>query len=274
MYAPDLRGRGRSDGERFYVEHFGDYVSDVASLVSLVRSREPALPVFLLGHSAGGVVACLYAVEHGAQLAGLICESFAFEVPTPDFVLAVLKGLTHLAPHAHVLRLKNEDFSRDPEVVAEMNADPLIANEVQAANTVAEMVRADERLKLEFPLVSLPLFILHGTEDRAAKPSGSRLFHGLAGSTDKTLKLRGSLPRFAAGYRQGDRCGRHPWLDQGAHSQSKSRFRERARLGGRVGVAKRTAKQRTSLAWKFAATVKQREFDERPAQYREGSATD
>ena len=189
VYAPDLRGRGRSDGERFYVEHFGDYVSDVASLVSLARSREPALPVFLLGHSAGGVIACLYAVEHGAQLAGLICESFAFEVPAPDFALAVLKGLSHLAPHAHVLRLKNEDFSRDPDVVAEMNADPLIANEVQATNTVAEMVRADERLKLEFPLVSLPLFILHGTEDRAAKPGGSRLFHGLAGSTDKTLKL-------------------------------------------------------------------------------------
>ena len=189
VYAPDLRGRGRSDGERFYVEHFGDYVSDVASLVSLARSREPALPVFLLGHSAGGVIACLYAVEHGAQLAGLICESFAFEVPAPDFALAVLKGLSHLAPHAHVLRLKNEDFSRDPDVVAEMNADPLIANEVQATNTVAEMVRADERLKLEFPLVSLPLFILHGTEDRAAKTGGSRLFHGLAGSTDKTLKL-------------------------------------------------------------------------------------
>jgi alpha-beta hydrolase superfamily lysophospholipase len=189
VYALDLRGRGRSDGERFYVEHFGDYVSDVASLVSLARSRQPALPVFMLGHSAGGVIACLYAVEHQAQLAGLICESFAFEVPAPEFALAVLKGLSHLAPHAHVLRLKNEDFSRDPEVVAEMDADPLIANEVQPTNTVAEMVRADERLKLEFPLVSLPLLILHGTEDRATKPSGSRLFHGLAGSADKTLKL-------------------------------------------------------------------------------------
>jgi len=189
VFALDLRGRGRSDGERFYVEHFGDYVSDVASLVSLTRSREPTLPVFMLGHSAGGVIACLYAVEHQAQLSGLICESFAFEVPAPDFALAVLKGLSHLAPHAHVLRLKNEDFSRDPEVVAEMNADPLIANEVQPTNTVAEMVRADERLKLEFPLVSLPLLILHGTEDRAAKPSGSRLFHRLAGSTDKTLTL-------------------------------------------------------------------------------------
>src|ERR1700722_1689620 len=109
--------------------------------------------------------------------------------PAPDFALAVLKGLSHIAPHAHVLHLKNEDFSRDPAAVARMNADPLIANETQPTKTVAEMVRADERLKKEFPLITLPLLILHGTADQATKPSGSKLFHETAGSKDKTLKL-------------------------------------------------------------------------------------
>ena len=85
------------------------------------------------------------------ELAGLVCESFAFRVPAPDFALAALKGLSHLAPHAHVLHLKNEDFSRDPAVVARMNADPLIAHETQPTRTVAEMVRADERLEQAFP---------------------------------------------------------------------------------------------------------------------------
>jgi acylglycerol lipase len=70
-----------------------------------------------------------------------------------------------------------------------MNADPLIANESQPTKTVAEMVRADERLKKEFPLITLPLLILHGTADKATKPSGSKLFHETAGSKDKTLKL-------------------------------------------------------------------------------------
>ena len=110
-------------------------------------------------------------------------------MPAPDFALAVLKGLSHLAPHAHVLRLKNEDFSRDPEVVQAMNDDPLIAHEVQPTQTVAEMVRADERLKKEFPLITLPVLILHGTADKVTKPSGSQLFYDTAGSTDKTLKL-------------------------------------------------------------------------------------
>lgn len=189
VYALDLRGRGRSDGERFYVEKFSDYVSDVDSLMTVVKAREPGLRVFLLGHSAGGVVSCIYTLEHQSDLAGLVCESFAFKVPAPDFALAVLKGLSHLAPHAHVLKLPNEAFSRDPKVVEMMNTDPLIAHEVQPTLTVAEMVRADERLKKEFPLITLPLLIIHGTADKATKPSGSKLFHDTAGSKDKTLKL-------------------------------------------------------------------------------------
>jgi alpha-beta hydrolase superfamily lysophospholipase len=110
-------------------------------------------------------------------------------VPSPDFALAALKGLAHIAPHAHVLRLKNEDFSRDPQAVAAMNADPLIAHETQPTRTLAAMVRADERLKQEFPRVTLPVLILHGSADKATRPSGSQLFYDTAGSKDKTLKL-------------------------------------------------------------------------------------
>src|ERR1700736_5532471 len=117
VYALDLRGRGKSDGERFYVETFDDYVSDVSQCVALVMYREPGVPLCLSGHSAGGVFACLYSLDHQRELAGLVCESFAFQVPAPDFALAVLKGLSHVAPHAHVLHLKNEAFSRDVNVV-------------------------------------------------------------------------------------------------------------------------------------------------------------
>jgi acylglycerol lipase len=189
VYAVDLRGRGQSDGERFYVETFADYVSDARSLVNLAKSREPGLPVFLMGHSAGGVISCLYALDDQRELAGLICESFAFQTPAPDFALAVLRGLSHLAPHAHVLHLKNEDFSRDPKAVQAMNEDPLITHETQPTRTVAELVRADERLKAGFSTLTLPLLIIHGTADKAAKSSGSQLFYENAGSTDKTLKL-------------------------------------------------------------------------------------
>ena len=147
------------------------------------------MPLFLLGHSAGGVVACMYALDYAGVLTGLISESFANEIPAPDFALAVFKGLSHVAPHAHILHLKNEIFTRDPKAVQAMNADPLIAHETQPTKTLAEMVRADERLKKEFPSMTLPVLILHGTADQATKPSGSQRFYDTVGSEDKTLKL-------------------------------------------------------------------------------------
>src|SRR5262249_31775088 len=123
------------------------------------------------------------------ELAGLICESFAFQVPAPDFALAVFKGTSHIAPHARVLHLKNEDFSRDPETVARMNADPLIAHETQPTQTLAEMVRADERLKDSSANVTFPVLIPHGTADKATRPAGSQFFYETSRSTDKTLRL-------------------------------------------------------------------------------------
>ena len=189
VYALDLRGRGKSDGERFYVEDVADYVSDVANTVKLAKSRHPGLPVFLLGHSAGGVVSSVYALENQAELAGFICESFAFQVPAPGFALAAIKGVSHIAPRLPVLKLKNEDFSRDPKAVEALNNDPLTAHEVQPAITVAALVRADERLREEFPLITLPVLIMHGTEDKATVCRGSQFFYETVGSKDKTMKL-------------------------------------------------------------------------------------
>ena len=189
VYALDHRGRGRSEGERFFVKKFADWTRDLATFIDIVKTREPGLPVFLLGHSAGGVIACGYALEHQDEIAGLICEDFAYQVPAPDFALAIVKGISHVAPHAHVFKLKNKDFSRDPAVVAALNADPLIANESQPSETMAELARADELLGKNFGRITLPLLILHGTADKVTKPGGSKEFYERAGSSDKTLKL-------------------------------------------------------------------------------------
>jgi alpha-beta hydrolase superfamily lysophospholipase len=189
VYALDLRGRGKSDGERFYVADVADYVSDVAGAVALAKSHHPGAPVFLLGHSAGGVVSSVYVLDHQAELAGFICESFAFQVPAPGFALAAIKGLSRIAPRLPVLTLKNEDFSRDPKAVEALNSDPLTAHEVQPAMTVAALVHADERLREEFPRITLPLLIMHGTADKATVCHGSEFFYQTAGSRDKTLRL-------------------------------------------------------------------------------------
>ncbi|MBK8465356.1 MAG: alpha/beta hydrolase [Chloracidobacterium sp.] len=188
-YALDLRGRGNSEGERFYVEEFSDYLGDVDKLVNIARDENPGLPIFVLGHSAGGVIGTSYVFEHQDEIAGLICHSFAFDVGLPHLVQLALEGIGKLLPHVHVFSLNNADFSRDAAHVERMNNDPLIHKESQPAETARVMLLAADRLKENMPSFKVPVFIIHGTEDKATRPAGSQYFYDNAGSTDKTLKL-------------------------------------------------------------------------------------
>ncbi|RZM20534.1 MAG: alpha/beta fold hydrolase, partial [Sphingomonas sp.] len=158
--ALDLRGRGRSEGARAYVDTFDEYASDLARAIDLARSLTPDLPVYPLGHSAGGVIA-----------------------------LTILKGTSNIVPHARVLRLKMADFSRDPAWVEQLELDPLVRDEVQPVQTVAALARAADRLRVDFGRIVLSILILHGTGDKAANAQGSQDFFEAAGASDKTLKL-------------------------------------------------------------------------------------
>jgi len=189
VYGLDLRGHGRSGGAPLEVGKFADWVSDVGQLVEIARAQNPGLPVFVLGHSAGGVIALHWVRDHQTEVAGFICHSFAQEVPAPDAVIALLRGIDHLAPHLGVFELKDEAFSRDPAFVERMKTDPLLSKAKYPAHSIAELSRADNRMKQEFDTVKLPVLILHGTNDNVTAPHGSKMFYEKAGSTDKTLKL-------------------------------------------------------------------------------------
>ena len=191
VYAVDLRGRGVSEGERFYVEDVAEYVADLLGLIRIAKARHPGLPVYLLGHSAGGVVSCTYALDHQEEIDGLICESFAFQVPAPGFVLAAIKGLSHVAPRLGVLTLKMKDFTRDPVALEKLEADPLTKDETQPAATVAALVRADERLHDNFEQITLPVLIMHGTEDQGDGLPRQRVLpraRGLRGQDPEALR--------------------------------------------------------------------------------------
>lgn len=189
VYAIDMRGRGLSEGPRFLVDDIADYVSDIDQLIDIAKSGNPGLPILLLGHSAGGVVATTYALEHQEKLTALVCESFAFRVPAPAFLLRLLQWLKPVIPGVPILKLKNKDFTRDPVALAALESDPLIRGEVQPVATVAALAAADERLERDFGQITLPVLILHGTADKATLYQGSEMFHRDAGSADKTLNL-------------------------------------------------------------------------------------
>lgn len=189
VYAIDLCGRGQSDGERYYISDYRDIIADIDQLLTIARAANPTVPVFLYGHSAGGVFASVYAVQHQDKLRGLISASLALELPAPGFALATIKILAYIIPHKRLVRLNNEDFSRDKSIVDTMNNDPLLANEKQPAKTMQQLILADRYLKKKIPAIKLSLLILHGTADKATRPGGSQYFIEHASSNDKQIKL-------------------------------------------------------------------------------------
>ena len=142
VYALDLRGRGKSEGERFYVETSPTMSATLPSMIEIAKSREPGLPVFLLGHSAGGVVSCVYTLDNQDEIAGFICESFAFQIPAPGFALAAIKGLGRVAPHLPVLKLQEQGLF--PRSKGGRSAEGRSADRRRetAGDTVAALVRA------------------------------------------------------------------------------------------------------------------------------------
>ena len=190
VYAPDMRGHGKSGGERFWVDHFDDYLGDLGHYVDRVRAQEGStVPIFLFGHSYGGLIVDNYALLHQDRLSGLVSVSALIEPPIPASLLSLVKLVGHILPHAPIIELKDADFSRDPDMVAAMAKDPLVIHRAGPAHTLSEGAIGWERIHADAGKLKIPLLVQQGTADKTLHPSGSTFFFENAGSSDKTLKL-------------------------------------------------------------------------------------
>ena len=191
VYALDLRGHGESEGERFFVESFDEYVEDLAVFVSRVRGWEEEKPLFLLGHSMGGAVACSFVLNRRPDLQGLVLTAPALE-PNENVspVLILLAGvISRLFPRAPVTKVDVKSLSHLPAVVEAARKDPLSSERPAPARTGHEILKAMRHIREWAAEISIPLLVMHGTEDHLTNPRGSETFFKRAGSGDKTIKL-------------------------------------------------------------------------------------
>lgn len=201
VYAADHRGHGRSDGRRANIERMALIVEDLDSFVRFTVERHPGLPVFMVGHSLGGLIALHYATEPqatepqateepGTLLAGLVVSGPAVQALAGSALQRRLAGvLSALVPNLGVVAVDaDQKISRDPEVVRAYRADPLVYRGKVKARTGAEMLATMESLPARLPRLSMPLLLLHGTDDRICALAGSAMVHGCVSSPDKTLR--------------------------------------------------------------------------------------
>jgi len=191
VYAFDLRGHGRSGGQRAFVRSFDEFTADLNVFLADVRRREPHRPIFLLGHSMGGTIAARLAMMRPDDLAGVVLSAPAVRIGKGIFPLLrrLARLIGRLFPRLRVVRLGSGWVSRDPRVVADFRQDPLVFHEKFTVRIGAEILDAAQHVQDHAPSLRLPLLILQGTADRIVAPAGSRLLHDRAGSTDKTLRI-------------------------------------------------------------------------------------
>ncbi|NUP14406.1 MAG: alpha/beta hydrolase [Polyangiaceae bacterium] len=188
VYALDLRGHGRSQGPRVWVDHFDRYVADVARAVEFVRQAEPVTPLVVLGQSMGGVIAARYAEHPGARLDGLILSAAALDSGVDDFERCGANFLADVAPYDPV-DLDMDAWSRDRKVVDENLHDPLVYQAGVPIATGVLLLDAAATAMEEAPFIHVPTLVLHGDADTITHPAGSRRFFDRIRSSKKTLKL-------------------------------------------------------------------------------------
>jgi len=191
IYAVDHVGHGKSDGIRKHIKIFSDFSDTIDIFFERVKEWHGKKPIFLLGHSMGGLICADYLLTHQQQFSGAIFSAPALKIndDVPVFKILLGKLLSVVLPKAGILPINPTKVSRDSAVVDAYMNDPLIHKGKTSARLAAELLKAMLRVKMAASTIRLPVLILQGTEDAIVNPDGAQQFFDTISSKDKTLKL-------------------------------------------------------------------------------------
>ena len=178
VHGYDHQGHGRSDGPRGHAASLASLVDDLERLVEQVRGEHAGLPLFVLGHSMGGLVGLAYAVTRKPQISGLVSSAAALEVADAVSLLSRvgLRMLRPLLPRLSMPRpISDAALSRDPEVGRAYRADPLVF-QTMTLSLAAAIYHGGARTLAAAGNVGVPVLLLHGGDDRLVPSSGSTRF--------------------------------------------------------------------------------------------------
>ncbi|GAB4493685.1 MAG: alpha/beta hydrolase [Anaerolineales bacterium] len=191
VYGLDHIGHGKSDGTRMFVERFSDFTEPLKAYFDMIQRWQPGKPVFIVGHSMGGLIGSVYLLEHQDELKGAVLSAPAVKVADNISPVTIVMGkaLSAILPQTGLLALDASTISRDPSVVSAYVNDPLVYTGKVTARLAAEMLSAMQRITAEAASIHLPILLLQGSADRLVNPDGAKMLYEKASTPNKTLKV-------------------------------------------------------------------------------------
>ena len=189
LYAYDMRGNGRSPGQRAYLRSWQEYRDDLKAFVARVREWEGERPLFLLGNSLGGLVVLDYALDHAVGLAGVIAAAPPLgRLGVPPVLMALGRLMSRVVPRFSLqVGMDLAGLARDPSVRETVLADPFFHRR-GTARLSTEVTAAIARVHERVADLSVPVLILHGAADRMVPPEGSRSFFAKLRGPDREFR--------------------------------------------------------------------------------------
>ncbi|MBM4427117.1 MAG: alpha/beta hydrolase [Chloroflexi bacterium] len=175
FFTYDLRGHGRSGGARGHINSIEDFMQDIDLLLAQVKIRYPGLPVFLYGHSLGGIQVLHYGLTRKPDVKGVIATSAGLKTALEKQTMKILavKALGALMPNTTIVSgLDAKALSRDESIVQAYINDPLVHDKA-TLGFGKNMLGGVQWTLANAGKFSLPLLLLHGKEDEIAFPSSS-----------------------------------------------------------------------------------------------------
>jgi alpha-beta hydrolase superfamily lysophospholipase len=189
VVGPDHIGHGASPGTRAHVAQFSEYLAPLTELRDAISDWYPNTPTFMLGHSMGGLIAAHLLLQDAQSYQGAMFSGPAFAADETVSPLTLWLGRLFRAvlPKMGMLSLEAGQVSRDPAVVADYIADPLVYNGKITVALGMEILSAMDEAIAGAQHITLPVYIAHGEADVMAMPEGSQTFFQALASQDKTL---------------------------------------------------------------------------------------
>lgn len=182
----DLPGHGKSDGARGNIKSYSNTDEMISILLEGIRNTFPGNPVLLYGHSLGGGIVLDYILRKNPNINGAIVTSpwLKLSFQPSKFKIGLASAMKNILPNlVQPSGLVVDHISHDRAVVDKYNADPLVHNKISVSLFHNAMNAGANSLKNASHL-SIPLLLMHGSEDLICSPDGSREFAAKASLTD------------------------------------------------------------------------------------------